>query len=661
LAYVDDSPLEAGEYVCRLLESPTETTRRIAVHTIDRRYEQLRKSVSKVLQSGLFTSGFRHELWHLLHNHYPQFSTEEKTRVWEVISGLVEEDEHGQQNDGATAYRRAIWLSALKDHGDDVAKLYLDNVRIVGGEPEHPDFSYYTSVGWVGHESPIPKEELLALEVEQLVERLDSYEDPGQFRGPGIRALAKAVHEVVKLQPNRFHKQLHKLSSLDLPYIYEVIEAYGELWTEKAQLPWEEVWGNLLRFCDDVIQQERFWDVDNAQQRGTFVANRHWIVGGIGRLIENGTKSDEHAFSEKYLEPAELVLQKLLEREHGEAFAVDGDAVSTAINSPRGRCIEALINLTLRSCRLADKKGNGHLTTWNHFQPTYDSELARADLGEYEFATLVANYLPNFLYMSKEWVFKNLDTIFDKENHQKWLCAMTGYAYVGTVYEDIYNHLKEKGHFIRALGDEDIQEKVGERIIQNIAIAYINNFETLENESSLVRQLLARGKYKELCQLIWFLWTLRKGGEEKVRTKVFELWPRLLEVVDTSSQEGRQLASRLCRWSVFLDEVNDRNRNLILAVAPFAEEDYNSHDLLESIAKISEHQPLDAYTIWRRVLDGGRPDYPEEAIRTALTNLVKAGPEGVRKAKDIVGEYLRDGNERPAQWLQEITGSAGNG
>jgi len=655
LGYIEQAPLAANEYVGRILESPFETTRRIAIYAIDQRYQQLSKMVGRAIVGHHFTSNFQHELWHLLHNHYPQFSEVEKRIVQTAIASLVKADDKGQQSEGATAYKRAIWLSAIKDYGDDVAQLYRQSIDVIGGEPEHPDFSSYMSVGGIDHETPIAKDELLSLDAQQLVNRLDSYQDTGRFGEPGLEGLVKALRQVVKAEPLRFHNQMHQFSRLDLAYVYELIEAYGELWTEKAQLPWEEIWGYLLLFCEDIVTQDRFWLPENAQERSAFVANRYWVVGGIGRLIENGTKTDEHAFPEKFLEQAERILRILLEKEEGEEFKPDSNAVFLAINSPRGRCIEALINLTFRSCRLADTHGGVHVETWSHFQPRYDAELARADRGEYEFVTLVVNYLPNFLYISKDWVFTNLESIFDQKNYQKWLCAMQGYAYVGKVYEGIYKYLKENGHFVRALDDENLKKNVDEKIIQNIAVAYVNDLEKLEDETSLIHQLLVRRKHPELSQLIWFLWTLRKDGDEKIRAKVFELWPRILAVIDTSTREGKQLASKLCDWTVFVNEVNQTNKLLILSVVPYADE-HHSYDLLRSIARISEYQPSEAYEIWRCVLDTAQPSYPKEAIQKTLANLAGVGPEGILKAKDIVSQYLKGGNEEPFKLLQEAMG-----
>lgn len=658
LAFVSEAPIEARDYVEHLLDGGFETIRRIAIYSIDQRFVQLGELVPQVLTASHFKSTFRHEMWHLLKNHYRQFSGEERAKVLEMIDSLVEVDEDGRKNDGATAYKRAIWLKAIHNYGNDESRLYQECVGKVGGEPEHPDFSSYMTSGWVDHKSPIPKDDLLSMEVDELVARLGSYRDPGKFREPGLEGLTKALRQILKASPTRYFGQLHKFVGLDLPFVHEVIEAYSELWTEEAQLPWEEIWQNLLAFCEEIVRQDKFWIEGGSRKSNAFVANKHWVVGSIGRLIENGTKSDEHAFSERYLDRAQRILLVLLEKEAGEEFSIEGDAVSIAINSPRGRCIEAFFNLSLRSCRLADKQERSRAEVWAMLAPSYDAELKRADRGEYEFATLVVNYLPQFLYMSKEWVLRNLGTIFDPANYQRWLCAMEGYAYVNVVYQEIYGHLKERGHFIRALDDKNIKERVVEKIVQNIAIGFVNGYEDLDDQGSLIVKLLLRQDQEEISQLIWFMWSLRKGEDVKVTKKVFELWPRLLAAIDISSSKGKKLASKLATWTVFIDHIDGTNKPLILHAVEYAEGDYNSHDLLEMIARASKTQPREAYEIWLKLLVNSCTDFPEEAVRTALEAFAHSGAEGIRQAKDIVSAYLRGGNERPSLWLKEMTGSS---
>ena len=655
--FMASKPMEAKEFVKTMMEDKYQTIRRLAIYTINNNYSLCTDFIGDLLKREYFENNYRHEMWHLLNRNYQNFNELLKKKVLEIILNIEKTDDDGSVHNGATAYNKAIWLAAIKGHGEEEAVLYNDNVTIAKAEPEHPDFSSYFSVGVGGRKSPVCIEDLQSYTIEEVVSFLTSFKDTGGFRAPGIEGLARTFQQAVKTEPLKFYNQLLKFSELDLAYIYSIFAAYRDLWVEKAQLPWDDIWLCLLVFCREVIRQDRFWDVASTEQREHFVANRYWIVSEVGRLIEFGTKSDDHAFNETYLNDAEEILVFLLKKEDGEEFREDSDAVSLSINSPRGHCLEALINLTLRSCRLADKKNDkDHSEVWAHFQPLFDVELERPDAEkpEYEFATLVTNYLPNFLYMSTDWVMGNLAKIFKQDNYQKWLCAIQGYSYVGTIYKDIYQYLKNNGDFLKALDDVIIKERVYERIIENITVAYLNDFEQFSNENSLVKTLLTRKNNDELGHLIWFLWTLRKKCDEKLKGKVFELWPNIINSIDFSTTDGKKLASKLCSWASFIDRIDDYKMELILTIAPYANKEFNAHGLLETVAKISKEQPIEAHIIWMKIFEGDVADYPEEAFRRIFANLLSIGPEGLRKAKQVVSEYIKKGYERPNIWLKEV-------
>lgn len=661
LGFVDSDVHAASAYLLSLLDDQYQTLKRIAIYTVDMRFDVLGSIVDSILISEYFQDNFRHELWHLLSNHYRQFSTAQKSKVIKIINRIEISGNGEGLQEGPTAYKRAIWLSAIKDFDKRTAHLYVKYTDIIGVEPEHPDFSRYMTVGWVDEKSPIPKEHLLALNVEALIEAVNTYEDSGKFGEPGLEGLTKCFKDVVKAKANEFYLELMKFVDIDLAFVYPLLEAYRELWNENKDLPWAAVWSCIFDFCAELVGRDVFWSGERAQEREHFVANKDWVVGAMAQLIEDGTKSDEHAFDENLLSKAKQILLILLERQEGVEFEQDSDAVFVAINSPRGRCIKALVNLSLRSCRLAHKKHGEYLQAWDEYKDIYDAELKRSERGEYEFATLVSNYLPNFMYMSREWVQSNLAGIFDQSNYKKWLYAMQGYAYVGTVYEDIYNHLKAKSDFLKALDDKNLREQAKEKVIQNIAVSYINLNEDINKPESLIAILINRKNYSELRQLIWFIWTLYKKDDVKLRAKVFELWPRLLEIIDLSSEEGKELASLLCLWARFIDQLDSTTESWLLKIASYAEKGHNSHELLKSLAIISESQALEAQKVWLKMLDTYSFDYPEDAIRQMLKNLIALGPEGVRKAKEAVDAYLKHGNERPRAWFVELEGSIRNG
>jgi len=655
--YLKIKPEEASKYIKRMFKEEYQTIHRLAIYAINRNFYLFHNFIDEVIKKEYLGGNYRHEIWHLLNCNYQQFSKSQKQKVLKLILSITKTDDEGNINEGATAYSKARWLAAIKKHGNEETKLYQKNVGIAKAVPDHPDFSSYMSIGWVGHESPIPLEKLQVLSVEELINVLKTYKIPDDFLKPGIEGLAKTFKQIIKVTPLRFYNKLVRFSELDLAYVYEIIEAYRELWTEKVQLPWDEIWSYLLDFCLAIIKQDRFWDPENKKQRKHFVANRYWIVSEIGRLLKAGTKSDDHAFSKGYFQKSEDIITYLLKNEEGNEYKIDCDAVFISINSPRGHCLEALINLTLRLCRLSDKNNNkDHSAVWTHFQPIYDAELNRADIQkpEYEFATLITQYLPNFLYMSKEWTMNNFGRIFDQGNYLRWICAMQGYTYVNTVYQEVYQYLKESASFIKALDDKNIKKQVKNRIIENIAISYINDFEKYPDKNSLIWILVMRKEIQELNHLIWFIWTLRKRIDEKLTKKVYELWPEILKVIDVATIEGKKIASQLCLWSIFVDHVDKENRQLLLEIVPYATVSHHSHTLLESIANISQTQPFEANIIWIKMLEGTWETYPEQAIRQILTNLVKQGPEGLRKAKDAVSVYLKRGNDLPNKWLREL-------
>lgn len=656
LGAVDNDIQLTKNYIQVLLKQQYQTLQRVAIYALDKRYIELNALADAIIDPKYFQSNYRHELWHFLKNHYSELSTDQKNRVVGIIEGLDVTDEGGGINEKASAYNRSIWLSAIKSFDQKLAQLYETYVNVAGAEPEHPDFSSYMTVGWVDHKSPIPIERLLSLDVGTLIQTISNYKDTGRgwFGEPGLEGLVKAFKDVVKTKSQDIYRELLKFSNIDLAFIHPLIEAYHELWNEKKELPWNDVWPFLLNFCYDLVTNDRFWSEEKERERSHFVANRHRIVGEIGRLIEDWSKSDKYAFDRTLLTIAKEVLLVLLERQNGEEFRLDSDAVSIAINSPRGCCLEGLINLSLRSCRIAQKESGDHAQVWNQYKDIYEAELMRCVDDEYEFVTLVAMYLPNFYYMSSQWVLSHLSKIFKQSNYQQWLCAMQGYSYINNVYEEFYKHLKVNGDFLKALDDNNLRKRDNEGIIQNIAVAFINDFEDINQPDSLISTLIQRKKLDELRQLIWFLWTQRSEDNETLKEKVFELWPRLLEIVDVTSKEGRQLASSLCHWAVFIDKIDATVEAWLMKIAPYADEEHNASDLLLSIAEFSEKQPEEAQKIWLKMLESYSYDYPEDAIRQIFRNLIVLGADGERKAKQVIDAYLRHGIERPRAWFAEI-------
>ena len=664
--YIKTDTEKACKYVETMLGSEYQTIHRLAIHSISNNYPVLKNLTDILLNEKFFSYGYRHEMWHFLHQNYPNLNDKQKDRTLKIIDDVSKDDEDGNHHAEATAYNKACWLAAIESYGDKELNLYKKNIKIAKvKELDHPDFSSYTSQFIPPrHKSPFSVDELGSLSVDDLVTRLSDYKNSDNDSEVSFRGLSATFNLLIKRDPNKFYLELNKFVNLDLLYINEIILAYSDLWAEKASLPWDDVWYKLLQFFESVIEQSNFLNVKTSEQSDMFATTQDSIVSSISKLIKSGTKSDDHAFSAHRLEDAKKVIVHLLDKTKGNDFSKEENAVTIAINSPRGHCLEALINLALRSCRLCDKKKDkDHSEAWGKFQPIFDDELRRADADapEYEFVTLVVNYLLNFLYMSKEWMLDNLDKIFDQNNDVKWSYAMQGYAYVNRIHPAIYRHLASKGDFLRALNDKNTENSVTQRVIQNIAIAFLNGLDELDSESSLMNTLIKRNESEEINRLIWLVWRAREENNIKLQSKVFELWPKISDNIDFYTDSGKKIAAQLSCWIAFIDKIEGPQKEWLHKIAPYAKTMQDGYQFLENLSRLSDKQPFDAQEIWLKTIGQDSYPYPEDTIKKFLKNIVNHGSGGKRKAEEVVEKYLKHGETRPSGWLVEILAESNKG
>ena len=81
------------------------------------------------------------------------------------------------------------------------------------------------------------------------------------------------------------------------------------------------------------------------------------------------------------------------------------DALTHAMNTARGRCLEALIEYSLRHARILDDRKQDKNLFWERIRPVFEHELVACKDGNFEFSAFSGSYLPNFYYLSKDLGF----------------------------------------------------------------------------------------------------------------------------------------------------------------------------------------------------------------------------------------------------------------
>ena len=651
LGYVDRRATAAAGYVGELLASKTVLFQRVAIHVANVNNRQLVELVEKLIDPQYFEYQYQHEMYHLLKKCFSGFDEKVKQRVLSIVGSIAERSKDPERpkdlQEKQQAYTWLRWLSAIRGKGYQQADdLYANNLAITKAEVEHPDFSSYMEVGWVGELSPYSVEELLSRDFNDLANILRSFKEKDGWKTPSRRGLAQTLKEALKARPDLFKGHLTELIDLDFEYTYHLIDGYKELWKEKQY----DNWAELLDFCWALLQSEGFWLKDAAEQREGMAGSSRWIVGAISELIRAGTVDDKKAFDPAMLPMARHIIVHILDNQEGESFTEERDAVLIAINSPRGKCVEALINYALRHCRLTDKSKKSHDELWTkELQPIFDKQIHQVQDGNLEFVTLFANYIPNLLYLSRSWTMNQLPIIFKKKRRLRWLCAVQGYTYVDRIYAEVYRFLSEGSHFRDALDAQELQARGKDKIIQNIVIAYLQGDEQLEDKNGILYWLIERWKMEELRAITWFVWTLRSGLRKDISVKVIPLWVEFSTRADPSSDDSKHILSRLCMWSVFVDKLSGQTMDLLLRAAPYADIEHDAYILIGELKRLVEQYPDQVANIFIRMLDGFAPTYKQDDIVHIISKLYKDGGENRRRANTICDKYVEYGIGFPAE------------
>lgn len=660
LGYVNkDSANNANEKLTELINSDYQTIKRVAIYVASECFEKLEQQVvTLVIQPNHFNDKYRHELWHFIHKNFSSLQAEQQQSVIDAIESLIVTDEDtGVLLDKPTAYKQSNWFAAIKDENGVTQAKYQACIDITGVEPEHPDFSCYMSGGVAVDVSPLSVSELAVMleDINSLIRFLNEYKEVGHFNEPGIEGLANTFEELVLLDSCEILNNLDAFIELKPHYLNKIFSAYSKLWTNKTQRPWNELWPKIINFAAKLFNEASFWNsVDNTDS-GPFIGDKHWVISSYCRLVESGCENDERAFGLELTHDVKNTLELILSKASGEDFNNDSDAVSIAINSPRGRCLEAYVKLALYQCRNVEKDSEEHKRIWAGYQPTFDNELSKPyTAGEYEFITILLMYVRNFLYLSKDWTVQNIEHMFGETNSLQWRCALQAYSYVGWLIPEIHAHFKEKKYYPALLDDESLSDTVKGRYIEYACIAYLQKRDQLDDES-LLRLLLVRQKESELSKVVWFLWSIRDQNVEKTKELVFALWPDLVEQINGQDSDKKPLASKLALWAEYIEELTVDTKAWLMSVAPYINDDHNGISFMQEMARLSEGYATDVADIWIETLS--KPFYMHDLdpLETIFKNIISSGQVGQVIAKKIADIYIKNNDAIVVELYQRIT------
>jgi len=608
----------------------------------------------------LHESDYEVELYDVLHNHNQDFSPAFKAKLRELIENVPEY--YLKEGEKLTAYWKYKWLSALKDNPDfsvayNEAK---EKAQPKGGEPYEPERSAFQG-GIVVHKSPLSKEDVLSKPIAELVKYLNDFQGADFWHSriegePDKEGLAEALQAAVKVDPKKFTDEIEVFHEAPYLYVHQFLRGLKEAWNEKKDLDWEKVFDFCLKYVGrdkESFLKEAFQVQGDDSGKGKYI----WIVEDIVDLIADGSRDDARAFEARYFEKAEQVFNLVMPLLKGDKRPdTQRDAMTYALNTTLGRVIMAYIRFSLRVARVTQKKeadwGN------NRYERFFGIGI--------ESCIWFGCYLPQMRYLDPTYANEKINRLAEKAADDfEWCMFMEGYLGGSQVYKDLYFLMRP--HYLKALESNIFEERTDQRLVEHIAIGYLEGDESLRQhnnngQESLFWKMLAEaknlGKHDRWVEVAGFFGSLtgrrlkkedRSDGEdasEKTKKKILEFWEWAFNQQDfVRDQLGNKYDSflgRMAELTILLDKIDETNEKWLLLSVPHVGLEHHASFLIEYLTKFEDEESIRRIgKIYLTMLENNIPTFRQENIELIIRRIYDKGNRD--DAEAICNTYGRKG------------------
>ena len=645
-------PNKTEEILIRLIKAEHPIFKRIVFHIINHHYKNLKHLLWNWEGNPLNEKLVKHELYELLKKNCYSFSPDEISKLLEWIESkeyYIHDEIKGDKNkiNKLLAYRKKEWLFALIETKDKKVISYLKKYEKINQvELDHPGFVFW-SESWSGTVSPIEKVELLSKSNEKIAEYLINYNEEQGLRKPTKEGLSEILQKCVNGDPKKFANNIKPFLTVERLYQYALLNGFSEAWREKKRFDWN----SILDFISKTIDENKFWGEKYTNESNNY---KNWIISRIASLIKDGTSDNNNALAPTLLPHVEKILMRLADKSESDLIVRTNDIATDVLNSTKGEIFSAMVSYSLCYAKLYKK--NKEERWIEPIKSDFDKRLDRSIESSFEFSYIIGEYLPNLNYLDKKWVTDNINLILLKDIDSYWEITFTGYILsASTVNKELYFLLRKNKHYTKALRTKFSNDHITERLVQHICIGYLEDWENLDNNKSLINKLIEIKDINKLSAIVNFFWRLRDEVKNKIKTKVINLWEKMFELLskEENNVEYKKIISSLLKWLPFIDEIDDQISEWLIFSVKYLDENIISSSFIKNLLMHAKKAPdkvgeiylemlkVDVYPHYKKndIEDLVRVLYDQDQKSNADKICIMYGKNGFEFLKNIYQEY----------------------
>jgi len=367
-----------------------------------------------------------------------------------------------------------------------------------------------------------------------------------------------------------------------------------------------------------------------------------WLPALISDFLRAGTDDDTRAYSDALLGESIDVIGVMLERAR-KGPCPQHSAMTDAVNSPKGKAVEALVSHALRVCRIRDRERGEHAEEWSRLMPLFENELKQCAGDNFEFTTLAVSEIRQIGYLNLAWRGRMMRTLFSSQHPCNVACAVEGLAFVPSS-PAIYSFLAESGvldaalEFTFAAASEQLPRTDDPRrsLIQRLALAFLRGDE--EIDSPRLERLFEKRRTEDLEEIAMTLYrcTEAKASSDE-KDRVVRFWSRCVSWLrDSRGIDGAALLADLRRLACCLETVGSEEEELLLAVAPHVDETSLTLWFIPQLQRLAFANPLAICGVLKIALESDPPFHDFEDRLRRLFETLYEFPECRAKVKVMV-------------------------
>lgn len=427
--------------------------------------------------------------------------------------------------------------------------LLLNQTKAEFGEPEHPEFTHWTSGAFsVADVSPLKEEELAKKNPEELVEFLKVWK-PERTRelGPrqvSYRGLAAAVASILHEQPLKYKNHFVTIGLIRPEFAYSILGSQRE--NGVVGKITSEAWPLFFDLCDAMLSNESL--VQDIRRE----AEINWrdVRSAMVDLLAAGLK-DEGAgrIPQDRFRHARDLLIKLTndpDPEVNKPEPFQDDPATSALNHVRPKALGALIEIYSIQMALNNQarglygteEGPGPNRLDPEVESVLNAKLERAEEASVAVHSVYGRSLGKLYWLNRQWVDRQIDHIFpprdDSDQSSYFIAAWDSYiVYNPPRDKDLFDLLHPQ--YVRAIDNLSkgfvtrTHLEPDRQLVAHLLGSYLyGDFQLTspEGQKSLLSSFFAKAPPDTRGRATWIVWNTVKERPHEID----RLWPKIKEL-----------------------------------------------------------------------------------------------------------------------------------